>query len=147
MVRATVEIGGLARVIATSRQAAAHPVQAVDLRVDPQSAGRARRFVAEVLRAWGLDNLVDEATLLTSEVVTNALLHTTSDRICLRLRRLSDAVRVEVDDASHLLPRPRRVSSLADTGRGVELIQGAARAWGARPTAEGKTVWFEIATS
>ncbi|MGH3744352.1 MAG: ATP-binding protein [Mycobacteriales bacterium] len=133
--------------IATRRRTAAEPVQAIELPVDPLSAGRARRFVTDALHGWALDDLADEATLLTSEVVTNALLHAGSERICLRLRRLADGVRVEVDDESALLPRPRRVSRLSDTGRGIGLVEDGARAWGARPTAQGKTVWFEIATS
>lgn len=133
--------------IATRRHAAPEPVQAIDLSVEPRSAGRARAFVTEALHAWDLDDLTDEARLLTSEVVTNALLHAGSRRIRLRLRRLSDGVRIEVDDQSALLPRPRRVSALSDTGRGIELVEGSARAWGARPTAQGKTVWFELATS
>lgn len=120
---------------------------ATDLPVEPVSAGRARRFVSTALAEWQLAAITDEAILLTSEVVTNALLHTASERIRLRLALLSDAIRVEVDDSSVTPPHPRNYSELSGTGRGLALVQAAARAWGADPhPPHGKTVWFEIAT-
>lgn len=112
----------------------------------PASAGRARQFVAGALHDWSLDRLTDEAVLLTSEVVTNALLHAGSHTIRLRLLLLTDGIRVEVDDDSVVVPRPRRVSQTSDTGRGIGLVEVAARSWGTRRRAHGKTVWFEVAT-
>lgn len=124
---------------------AALTVQEIALPSAAASAGRARRFVSGALHDWSLDGVADEAVLLTSEVVTNALLHAGSRRIHLRLLLLADGVRVEVDDDSVVLPRPRRVSRLSDTGRGMGLMELAARSWGTRPNEHGKTVWFEVA--
>jgi anti-sigma regulatory factor (Ser/Thr protein kinase) len=121
--------------------------QTTELPVEPVSAGRARRFVTAALQEWSLPGILDETTLLTSEVVTNALLHSASSSIRLRLVLLVDAVRVEVDDESVLQPRPRHYSPESGTGRGLALVEAAARCWGATPTAHGKTVWFEIATA
>ncbi len=117
-----------------------------DLPVDPVSARQARRFVTEALASWSLDAVTDEAVLLTSEVVTNALLHTGTGQIQLRLVLLPDGVRIEIVDDSPTLPRPRHYSADAGTGRGLALVEAASRSWGARPTERGKVVWFEIAS-
>ncbi len=120
-------------------------VQVTELPLDPVSAGQARRFVSAALDGWALADLTDDAVLLTSEVVTNALLHTTSSHIRLRLVLLDDGVRVEVEDMSEVLPCARDSSRSATTGRGLALVEAAARSWGTRPGDHGKTVWFEIA--
>lgn len=125
---------------------AALTVQQIAMHSAPASAGRARRFVARTLHDWSLDGITDEAVLLTSEVVTNAVLHAGSRTIHLRLLLLADGVRVEVDDDSLVIPRPRRVSRMSDTGRGIGLVELAARSWGTSRNEHGKTVWFEVAT-
>ena len=51
---------------------------AVVLPADPASVGVARRHVQEALRDWGLGSLVDTASLLVSELVSNALRHARS---------------------------------------------------------------------
>lgn len=85
--------------------------------------------------------------LLTSEVVTNAVLHSESAHLQLRLLLLDDAVRIEVADTSSALPQPRSFSAESGTGRGLAIVEAAARAWGTEPTDHGKTVWFEVATA
>jgi anti-sigma regulatory factor (Ser/Thr protein kinase) len=119
-------------------------VLSTELPVEPISARVARTFVSDALASWSLGDVTDETVLLTSEVVTNALLHTGSGSIRLRLRLLDDGVRVEIDDDSHALPQARHYSPEAGTGRGLALVELAARSWGATPTPAGKTVWFEV---
>ncbi len=121
--------------------------QATDLAVEPNSAGRARRFVGATLALWSLEDLSDETILLTSEIVTNAILHTDSTSIRLRVVLLSDGVRVEVGDGSPHAPVVRRHSPASGTGRGLALVEASARRWGADAHGDGKTVWFEIATA
>lgn len=120
--------------------------QVTDLPAEPVSAGRARRFVTATLLGWGCSAVLDATVLLTSEVVTNALLHSGAASIRLRLVLLADAVRIEVDDDSPALPRARQFGPQSGTGRGLALVEAAARSWGSVPTAHGKTVWFEVAT-
>lgn len=110
-----------------------------------RSAGDARRFVADALRQWGCDGLVDTATLLVSELVTNALLHARTD-IDVHLGVSDDELRVEVHDLSPVLPRPRRYSLEASTGRGLHLLETVATDWGVQATAGGKAMWFTIST-
>lgn len=111
---------------------------------EPSTAARARRFVAEALRGWALDDLVDTAMLLTSELVTNAYLHARSE-VEVRVDRRRDVVRVDVADSSELVPARYRYDDEAYTGRGVTLVESLALAWGVDPLPEGKSVWFELA--
>ncbi|MEW2352494.1 SpoIIE family protein phosphatase [Spirillospora sp. NPDC029432] len=62
----------------------------------------------------------------------------------LRLRRGADAVWVEVFDSDMRLPRIRSAGETDEGGRGLYLVDQLASRWGARPTAAGKAVWFEL---
>lgn len=109
---------------------------------EPASVSRARRVVADALEGWGLDHLVAEATLLVSEVVTNAVLHAGTE-IELRIRRSEACVRIEVADGSSVLPAPRHYDDEAVTGRGLRILSTAAD-WGAVEHNTGKVVWFDL---
>lgn len=111
----------------------------------PASAGRARRFINDVLRRERLDDVDEVVVLLTNELVTNAILHTGSD-IDLMVELVSGGVRVEVGDRSERLPRPHPVvSELSASGHGLELVEAMARSWGVeRLPGSGKRVWFEV---
>jgi DNA-binding NarL/FixJ family response regulator len=111
---------------------------------DPRSAGDARRFVAGTLEPWELGPLVDTVTLLTSELVTNAVVHAGTD-VDVVVRLTGAIARVEVTDRSELSLTPRRSGLEDDSGRGLELVQALARRWGTtRQPGGGKTVWFEV---
>ncbi|NDU74891.1 SpoIIE family protein phosphatase [Actinomadura sp. DSM 109109] len=62
----------------------------------------------------------------------------------LRLRRGADAIWVEVFDADMRLPRIRSAGETDEGGRGLYLVDQLATRWGARPTSDGKAVWFEL---
>ncbi len=110
---------------------------------EPASASRARRLVREVLERHGHEELVDSATLLVSEVVTNAVLHAGTS-IGLRCRIGTDVVRLEISDGSSVLPSIRHYDEIASTGRGLSLVAALSQAWGLVPDEFGKTVWFEF---
>ena len=109
----------------------------------PVSAGRARAFVESVLAGAGLDNLADTATLLVSELVANAVLHSGTP-LEVVVRCGDDRVRVEVHDGNPQLPIRKHYSSMSGTGRGLLLVERMAAHWGADRTAGGKVVWFEL---
>jgi DNA-binding NarL/FixJ family response regulator len=112
---------------------------------DPRSAGEARRFVAKTLEDWQLGPLLDTVTLLTSELVTNAIVHAGSE-VDVVVRLTGEAARVEVTDRSAAPPEPRVAGESDSSGRGLALVEALARRWGTRRLASGgKTVWFEIA--
>ncbi len=115
------------------------------LPLDPTSAGAARRFVADVLPQWELPDLTDSVSLLVSELVTNAVLHTTGD-VEVAMQHLPDRLRVEVSDESERLPAPRSADEEDTGGRGLLILEVLAQDWGIDLRGAGKAVWFEIAT-
>jgi hypothetical protein len=109
---------------------------------DAPAIGRA--FVADALRAWKLDSLVETAALLTSELVTNAVVHARSTST-LSVRRTDDGIRVELFDRGHGPVALRRSSPGAiGGGRGLFIVEQLASAWGSGDAAAGTTVWFEL---
>jgi len=118
---------------------------ALELEPRLDAAAVARRHVRSQLLGWGLDDLVDPVLLLTSEVVTNALLHSGTG-LTLTVARDGVGVRVEVADGSAVPPVQRRHSTSASTGRGVQLLEAVADEWGWTATSTGKLVWFRVLT-
>jgi anti-sigma regulatory factor (Ser/Thr protein kinase) len=109
----------------------------------PESAGLARRFVAAALAEWDVAEATETATLLVSELVTNAMLHARTE-LHLTLRLAAGRLRLEVHDGSPRLPGRKRYSADSGTGRGLFLVEELSAAWGADHTAAGKRVWCEI---
>lgn len=109
----------------------------------PASAGMARRFVEVVLTDAGLSHLTYTATLLVSELVANAVLHTKTP-VQVVVRATGDRARIEVHDGSPQLPARKHYSAMSGTGRGLLLVERMAARWGAEQTASGKVVWFEL---
>ncbi|KOV58219.1 hypothetical protein ADK64_37195 [Streptomyces sp. MMG1121] len=113
------------------------------LKRDLTSVRQARRLVTAQLADWDLAETADTAELLVSELVTNALRHTRGPlRLNLQVRR--GRLRCEVEDTDSAAPVRRVVDTDAEGGRGMELLDLLAEAWGGTRTATGKTVWFEL---
>lgn len=89
----------------------------------------------------------DSATLVLSELVTNALLHTGSRRISCELRCSADHLRLAVTDQGAEPGSLRVQRSCADEqGRGLLLVTAVSSSWGAydaRP-GPGLVVWAEL---
>ena len=101
---------------------------------------RARRAMAD----WALlDEVVQAAAVLVSELVTNALLHGKGP-VELRLRLTRDRLVVEVEDAGYHMPRRRHAADDEEGGRGLQLVAALAHRWGSRLTDAGKVVWAEL---
>lgn len=118
--------------------------RSVDLPPTARSASRARHFVLETLRAWGLDGLTDVAALVTTEVVTNAVLHartTVSLTIC---RESGSRVSILVRDGSPHPPQRRRPTTDSTSGRGIDLLEQLADSWSVETSPTGKTVQFSL---
>ncbi|WP_225321053.1 ATP-binding SpoIIE family protein phosphatase [Streptomyces luteolifulvus] len=113
---------------------------------DLQGVSRARKFLRDCMREWDLGSVTDEAELLASELVTNALVHGDSD-VDVRLRRYPEHIRMEVRDSTSTPAVPvtiPREEDRAEGGRGLVIVEALARAWGNSPSGRGKTVWFEM---
>lgn len=110
---------------------------------DQDAAQVARAHVRSFCAALGPD-LIETATLLVTEVVTNALAHA-QGRIVLRLTHERSHLLVEVTDGSAELEVKLRPPSLhALGGRGLVLVDRLAGSWGVLTAAPTKTVWFTL---
>ncbi|MFF9316891.1 ATP-binding protein [Streptomyces sp. NPDC014735] len=109
---------------------------------DPRAPGVARAMLRTALRLHGMPELVENAELLASELVTNAHLHS-SGPYSLRLRKAGRGrIRLGVRDTSPRIPAPFRWSAgtpaeLAERGRGLYLVTLYAESWGAVPLSGG----------
>ncbi|MEU1352220.1 SpoIIE family protein phosphatase [Streptomyces sp. NPDC005775] len=114
-----------------------------------RSVATARAFVRDTLQGWGYTDVVDDAVVLTSELVTNAVVHagTAADVLCLRT---DEGVRVEVSD--HYPEREIPLQSTAldfgspdrEGGRGLLLCAALASRWGVEYSPTHKHVWFQL---
>jgi PAS domain S-box-containing protein len=108
----------------------------------------ARAFVRDTLQGWGHPELVDDAVVLTSELVTNAVVHagTAAEVLCLRSE---DSIRVEVADRYPEREVPVQGgrapgSPDRENGRGLLLCAAIAARWGVDYSPTRKHVWFHL---
>jgi PAS domain S-box-containing protein len=114
-----------------------------------RSVATARGFVRDTLQGWGMADLIEDAVVLTSELVTNAVVHagTAAEVRCLRDTR---GVRVEVVDRhpERELPLTEvsrgHIDLTSEGGRGLMLCAALASRWGVDYTAADKCVWFRL---
>lgn len=108
----------------------------------PESVTEARRCVAELMAGWHRPELMDAATLLVTELASNAVLHARTEfRV---VTTLNHCVRLEVHDGNRSRPMVRRSEDgLAGTGRGLQLVERLSDAWGVELD-HGKVVWCRI---
>jgi hypothetical protein len=113
--------------------------------LDRRDAPRAaRRLVAAgCARAATGRQCADAAAVLTSEVVTNAVLHSAGD-ITFGFDAGSRLVRVEVGDDDARRPRAREVHADDEGGRGMRIVEVLAADWGVLDRTPGKIVWFTV---
>lgn len=116
---------------------------ATDLPAVAGAVREGRAFLTEALVSWGCGAVADDALLLLSETLTNAVQHAEGP-IGLRVRRTATDLTVEVSDRSPHLPQPRLAADDEESGRGLLLVRTLAEGWGVRPTDEGKTTWFTV---
>jgi anti-sigma regulatory factor (Ser/Thr protein kinase) len=122
--------------------AVAKPVQKLELPADVASCASARRFVQDAL-AQGSDELRATAALLVSEVVANAVLHA-SGPLCVEVLQKGSAYRIAVSDGSPTPPTEKGYRTDDATGRGIQLLERLAGAWGCKRNRTGKVVWFDL---
>lgn len=107
------------------------------------SPARARRFVADTLAEWQADG-GDDAVLVVSELVTNALLHARTPMAVAIAEDGGRTVRLSVTDGSTQALQERHFSVDSGTGRGLRLLTSLAVEWGVEWHDGGKTVWCRI---
>jgi anti-sigma regulatory factor (Ser/Thr protein kinase) len=121
---------------------------------DPQVAADARNFTRRTLSGWGLVVLAEDAAVVVSELVSNALRYgmtcprgrTLSPHpIWLGLLRRGDSVLCAVSDPGSRVPVLKEPDNLAQSGRGLHVIDTISDSWGwTAPDHAGKAVWAVV---
>lgn len=106
--------------------------------------------MAQWVRSWGYPRILNAAALITSELATNAVVHS-GGRFTVLVTNTGRGVRVEVCDSSPRLPELRPLDQIGGEdsqpgGRGLHVVEGLATRWGCEPddAAGTKRVWFEL---
>lgn len=123
-----------------------HRAASIELGPDGRDVGRGRRFLNEQFRRWGCEDVADDALLVATELVTNALVHA-GGRCRLSARLAAGILRLEVRDQGSGVPDPQETAGTDESGRGLLLVSVLCSAWGVDATGGiGKVVWAELAS-
>lgn len=123
----------------------ADPVVHLTVRAGLHAPAIARAFIRSAVELLG-SAAPEDVVLLTSEAVTNSVIHAHTDAVEVALFRHGDAVHVAVTDGDPGEPAMQDEDPTRIGGFGVRLIDQLADDWGVDPVpGEGKCVWFEVA--
>lgn len=123
-----------------------HPGYSETLPREPESAAAARRLVRTALAAWSLEEHIDDAMVVITELVSNAVDHGRLASIRVVVTRPAEHwVRLGVVDRSRAIPM-MRIDSNGDQirGRGLVLVDSLTERWGTDLHQWGKQVWGEL---
>jgi hypothetical protein len=109
----------------------------------PIAAEQARIVTKIALAEWNIHHIIDNALIITTELVANAA--KLGDVFHLTLSRHGGTVLIEVRDNSEASPDRRRPSTERVDGRGLMLVEACAKDWGWRIEDQGgKTIWATV---
>ena len=117
----------------------------VRLTSKPAAAAEARSQVRVAIRDWKVPVDPDIAILLTSDLVTNAIMHGDGESLTLAIRCSRAHLRIDVYDKSRALPLGMDEPADADAGRGLALVAVLSTEWGSFRTPAGKAMYFTLA--
>ena len=117
----------------------------VRLTREPVAAAEARSQVRAAICAWKVPVDPDIAVLLTSDLVTNAVMHGDGKTVTLAIRCSRSHLRIDLYDTSRSLPMALDEPTVAETAHGLVLIATLSTEWGCFRTPVGKVVYFTLA--
>lgn len=112
---------------------------------EPAAAAEARRQVRAAICAWQIPVDPDIAILLTSDLVTSAIMHGDGDTVTLAIRCACGHLRIDVHDTSDLLPMVADEPAVTETGHWLVLVAALSTGWGSFRTDMGKVAYFTLA--
>lgn len=123
----------------------ADPMIAIVMLSTPESVGMVRGQVRAALEFAGLEDYVDDAELIASELVSNAVRHGSSsaeEKITVALIRVAGrpGVALIVIDSSPEPPVLKEFTLDAEGGRGMAIVDALSASWHWRPEGSGKAV-------
>jgi len=122
---------------------------------DARSVGTSRDFTVSTLRRWGVAERREDIVVVVSELLTNALRHAPSHSADpqprwptrLGLLQCGPCVLCAVADPSEKAPVPSDPGCLAESGRGLHVIEALSDKWGyTAASGMGKVVWAMFST-
>lgn len=117
---------------------------AIELPLDAQSARVAREFLGTCVCSEHGRTALEDATLLTSEVISNAVVYG-GPPITLSVACSSEDTEVRVRDGNSTFPMRRQANELDTGGRGLFLVDALANEWGVETIGQdAKEVWFRV---
>jgi anti-sigma regulatory factor (Ser/Thr protein kinase) len=121
----------------------------LELAALPTAVPCGRLHTRLVLGDWGLSHIADDAEMLVSELLTNAVKAAwqrgEASLTALRLLAAGMQLLIEVWDQSPDDPRPRQADADAENGRGFRVVEAIGNRWGFRRVNSGlKVVWCEL---
>ena len=111
---------------------------------EPAAAAEARGQVRAVIRAWKVPVDPDIAVLLTSDLVTSAIMRGNGETVTLVVRCSRGQLRIDVYDTSRSVPIGEREPSGTENGRGLALVAALSTEWGSFRTPAGEAVYFAL---
>ena len=118
----------------------------LELHDDPSSVPLARTLLTQLLGQWEMEDFVDLAALVITELVANAIRHVPGG-CAVELTRRDDALRIAVVDTGAGMPDLQNPGISAFGGRGLHIVAALADAWGTDRLKDGsKAVWAELRT-
>lgn len=112
---------------------------------DLSAPAHARAQIRQSLASWGLVDAVDDAELVASELVANAVRHGATP-VVLTIGQGDGQLIIAVQDAApDRLPQPRDADAGESGGRGMLLVRSIAQRWGCTAGHDSKVVWAELA--
>jgi anti-sigma regulatory factor (Ser/Thr protein kinase) len=117
----------------------------VELPFDARSVGTAREVLRGLLLAWGHEHQMDDAAVVVSELVTNAVQHADEQgQLRLELQGTGEVLRLELADGSSVRPMAREIVDSDERGRGMHIVDVLTARWGVETHDGGKRVWVEL---
>jgi anti-sigma regulatory factor (Ser/Thr protein kinase) len=114
-----------------------------ELPVSREAPALAREFLRSATCVAHHSEVLDDAVLLVSELVTNSVLHG-GPPVVVAVDCDEDTLQVRVRDGSNALPTRRETAAVDEGGRGLALVAEMSSDWGVDPDDNGKHVWFVI---
>jgi hypothetical protein len=111
----------------------------------PAAAAEARGQVRAAIRDWRVTVDHDIALVLTSDLVTNAIMHGDGETLTLAIRCSRGRLRIDVYDKSRSLPMSVTEPADKQAACGLVLVAALSTEWGSFRTPAGKAMYFTLA--